>query len=147
MAKNRFTFFTSGARPKGTSFLAADGINSKDLFIPAVDDSRIEIISIISTSVSQLVLFLQINDVAAGQFYPLGHVTIPPGVGTGGSAASVSGLNRGNFPWVQIDANGNPYLNLSNNFRLSGRLMTALTGSEQISVTVFGADYTEVPTS
>jgi hypothetical protein len=141
MPKNQNIFFTSDIRARGSAFALADSTNSKDLLIPATDGTRIEALIITSTSATARVLFLQINDIVQGQVFQLGHITVPASAGQG-SVNAVSGLNRGNLPWLQIDANGNPYLNLNNNMRLSARLSTALTGSEQVTVTVLGADYT-----
>src|SRR5437868_13640598 len=129
MAKNQNIFFTSDIRVRGSIFLLADGTASKDLLTPATDGTRIEAVIITSTSASSRTLFLQINDTVQGTIFQLGHITVPASAGQG-TVNAVSGMNRGNLPWIQLDANGNPYINLSNNMRLSARLSPALTGTE-----------------
>jgi hypothetical protein len=139
MAKNTEVFFTKDIRFKPTVFALADGTNAKQIFDPSAEGSRIDGIAISSTSVSQKTLLLQINN--GTTISKLGHITVPAGAGTNGSVAVVSGMNRGNLPWLKIDSNGNPYINLNYGMNIEVKLLSALTGSETIDITVFGANY------
>jgi hypothetical protein len=139
MAKNEKVYFTKDIRFKPTVFALADGTNAKQIFDPSAEGSRIDGIAISSTSATSKTLLLQINNGVVVS--KLGHITIPAGAGTNGSVAVVSGLNRGNLPWLKIDANGNPYINLNSGMNIEAKLLGALSGAETLEVTVFGANY------
>lgn len=139
MAKNKEVYFTKDLRFKPTQFTNADGTNAKQIFDPSAEGSRVDGIVISSTSASQKTVLLQINNGAI--ISKLGHVTVPANAGTNGSVAVVSGLNRGNLPWLKIDANGNPYINLNSGMNIEAKLLGALGAGETIDVTVMGANY------
>lgn len=139
MAKNSGTFFTKDLRARPTVFTDADGINAKEIFDPSAEGSRVDGIAITSTSLAAKTLLLQINN--GLDLAPLGHINVPSGAGTNGSVAVVSGLNRGNLPWLKIDSNGNPYINLNAGMNLEIKLLEALDTGEEIGVTVLGANY------
>jgi hypothetical protein len=139
MAKNQVVFFTKDIRFQPTQVIAADGTNAKQVFAPSAEGSRIDGIAISSTSVSQKVILLQINNGTI--ISKLGHITIPAGAGTNGSVAVVSGLNRGNLPWLKTDSNGNPYINLNSGMNIEAKLLSALATGETLDITVFGANY------
>jgi hypothetical protein len=139
MAKNTLTFFTKDLRAKPTQFLPADGITAKQIFDPSTEGSRIDAIVITSTDTVARTVLLQINN--GGTISQLGHITVPANAGTDGSVASVSGLNRGNLPWLKIDANGNPYINLNSGMNLEARMLTAVAATRAINFTVLGANY------
>lgn len=140
MAKNEKVYFTKDLRFKPVSFTAADTIVAKLIFNPSLEGSRVDGIAISSTSATQRTILLQVNN-GAGEISPLGHITVPAGAGTNGSVSVVSGLNRGNLPWLKIDSNGNPYINLNNGMNLEAKLLSTLAGGETISVTTLGANY------
>lgn len=139
MAKNEKVFFTKDIRFKPTQFDSTDGTTAKEIFAPSTEGSRIDGIAISSTSGSSKTILLQIND--GTTISKLGHVTVPAGAGTNGSVAVVSGLNRGNLPWLKTDANGNPYINLNSGMNIEAKLLAALSAGENIDLTVFGASY------
>lgn len=139
MAKNTEVFFTKDIRFKPTQFTSSDGTTAKQVFDPSTEGSRIDGIAISSTATTSKTLLIQINNGTV--ISKLGHITVPAGAGTNGSVAVVSGLNRGNLPWLKIDANGNPYINLNLGMNIEIKLVTALSGAETIDVTVFGANY------
>lgn len=139
MAKNEKVYFTKDIRFKPTTFTDADGTNAKMIFDPSTEGSRIDGIAISSTSSTQKVLLLQINN--GTLVSKLGHITIPAGSGTTGAGAVVSGLNRGNLPWLKIDANGNPYINLNSGMNIEAVLLEGLSSGETLELTVFGANY------
>jgi hypothetical protein len=139
MAKNTQVYFTKDLRFKPTNFTSSDGTAAKQVFDPSTEGSRVDGIVISSTSANQQTIFVQVNN--GSTISKLGHITVPAGAGTNGSVATVSGLNRGNLPWLKIDSNGNPYINLNFNMNLELKLADTLGGGEAIDVTVFGANY------
>lgn len=141
MAKNERVFFTKDVRFKPTNFTDADGTNAKQIFDPSIEGSRVDGIIITSTAATAKTVLLQINNGVT--VCPLGHITVPAGAGTNGSVSVVSGLNRVNLPWLKVDANGNPYVNLNYNMNLEAKLLSALGAGEQISITVQAANYDE----
>jgi hypothetical protein len=140
MAKNTEVFFTKATRAKPTEFSAADATNVKLIFNPSAEGSRIEAIVVTSTSSIARTLLLQLNNMNTGEIAQLGHITIPANAGQG-AVNAVSGMNRGNLPWLSIDANGNPYLNLNFNMNIEARLTSALGANEKVMIAVLGADY------
>ncbi|WP_113636113.1 hypothetical protein [Nubsella zeaxanthinifaciens] len=140
MAKNEKVYFTKDLRFKPVSFTASDTTIAKQIFNPSAEGSRVDGLAISSTSATQRTLLLQVNN-GAGEISPLGHITVPAGAGTNGSVAVVSGLNRGNLPWLKIDSNGNPYINLNSGMNLEAKMLTTLGAGETISITTFGANY------
>ena len=141
MAKNEKVYFTKDLRFKPTNFTDADGTNAKQIFNPSVEGSRVDGIIISSTSATQKTILLQVNNTITSEVSKLGHITVPAGAGTNGSVAVVSGLNRGNLPWLKIDSNGNPYINMNYNMNLEAKLLGALGAGETIDISVFGANY------
>lgn len=139
MSKNAVTYFTKDLRAKPTSFTSADGTTAKQIFDPSAEGSRVDGIAITSDDTVARVALLQINN--GSTIAPLGHITIPAGAGTNGSVAVVSGLNRGNLPWLKIDSNGNPYINLNSGMNLEIKMLTAITAAKTIGITVLGANY------
>lgn len=139
MAKNEKVYFTKDNRFKPTSFTDADGTNAKQIFDPSVEGSRIDGIAISSTSATAKTLLLQVNN--GSVVSKLGHIAVPAGAGTNGSVSVVSGLNRGNLPWLKIDANGNPYINLNFGMNIELQLTSELLPGETIDVSVIGANY------
>lgn len=139
MAKNQLIFFTKDIRFKPTNFLPADTTVAKLIFDPSTEGSRVTSIVISSTSVTSRTILLQLN--SSGTISKLGHITVPAGAGTNGSVAVVSGLNTGNLPWLQRDANGNPYIDLNSAMNLEAKVLTTLATGEAIDITVAGANY------
>jgi len=137
--KNTQVYFKKDIRFKPSQITAALGTTAIQIFDPSAEGSRVDGIAISSTSATQKILLVQINNGTVVS--KLGHITIPAGAGTNGSVAVVSGLNRGNLPWLKIDSQGNPYINLNNGMNLEAKLLTALGAGEQIDITVFGANY------
>lgn len=139
MAKNTQVYFTKDLRFKPTVFASTDGTTAKQIFDPSTEGSRIDGIVISSTSASSKTLLLQINN--GSVISKLGHITVPAGAGTNGSVPVVSGLNKGNLPWLKIDSNGNPYINLNFGMNIEVKLLATLGSGETIDVTVTGANY------
>lgn len=139
MAKNEKVFFTKDLRFKPVVFTSADTTVAKLVFNPSVEGSRVDGIAISSTATIQVVCLLQVNNGA--EISPLGHITVPAGAGTNGSVAVVSGLNRGNLPWLKIDSNGNPYINLNNGMNLEVKMLETLDSGAIVAITTFGANY------
>jgi ABC-type taurine transport system ATPase subunit len=108
-------------------------------YSPSAEGSRIDGIAISSTSAAQKTVLLQLND--GVQVCKLGHIIVPAGAGTNGSVAVVSGLNRANLPWLKVDSNGNPYINLNSGMNLEAKLLSALAAGETMDFTIFGANY------
>jgi hypothetical protein len=136
---NEIVAFTKGVGVKPVSFSNADGTNAKQIYAPDDPASRINFLAISSTSAVQQYLILQINN--GTTIAPLGTITVPSGSGTNGSVQIVSGLNRGNLTWIQIDSDGNPFIDLNLNMNLEMRLLTALSPGEIITVTTAGGSY------
>jgi hypothetical protein len=141
MAKNTEIFFTKAVRFKPTTFANADGTTPKQIFAPSNEGSRVNLMAISSTSGSQKTLLLQVND--GTSVSALGHITVPGGAGTNGSVAVVNGLNRGNLPWLQIDSDGNPFIDLNYGMNMEAKLLGALSGAEQLTIVVGGGNYDE----
>jgi hypothetical protein len=140
MPKNTEIFFTKTTRAKPTELASADGTSTKLIFNPSVEGSRLEAIVITSTSATSRTLLLELKNENTQEVAQLGHITVPAQAGQG-NVSAVSGLNRGNLPWLPIDANGNPYINLNFNMNIQVRLTGSLTGSEKVMLTCLGADY------
>lgn len=152
---NTTVYFTKAIRAKPTSIdssVAVGSASAKMIFDPSNTDtnnrggagSRVDAIVVTSTSASQKILMLQLHNTITGDIAPLGFIVVPAGAGTNGSVASVSGLNRTNLPWLKIDANGNPYINLNADMNLEAYLYSggsALAAGETIGISVLGADY------
>lgn len=138
MAKNEVVFFTKNIRFKPSQLTSADTTTAKEIFDPSVEGSRIDGIVISSSYGSQVTVLLQINN--GSVVSKLGHITVPGNAGTNGSVAVVSGLNKGNLPWLKTDSNGNPYINLNYGMNIEAKMLTTLP-SGTIDITVFGADY------
>ena len=139
MAKNEKVYFTKDLRFKPVVFTDADGTTAKLIFNPSTEGSRVDGIAISSNCATSKTCLLQVNN--GSEVSPLGHITVPAGAGTNGSVAVVSGLNRGNLPWLKIDSNGNPYINLNNGMNLEIKMLDAIPSGETVSITTFGANY------
>lgn len=137
---NQIVAFTKGIGVRPVSFTNTDGTSAKQIFAPADPASRINFLAISSTAATQHYILLQLNNGTVVS--PLGVITIPAGAGTNGSVAVVSGLNRGNLPWLQIDSDGNPFIDLNYNMNLEMALLSALSSGETITVTTSGGSYT-----
>ncbi|MFI5159581.1 MAG: hypothetical protein ACHQF4_11990 [Sphingobacteriales bacterium] len=136
---NEIVAFTKGVGVRPVSFSSTDGIAAKQIYAPDDPASRINFLAISSTSATQQYLVLQINN--GTTIAPLGTITVPSGSGTNGSVQIVSGLNRGNLPWIQIDSDGNPFIDLNLNMNIEMRLLSALASGETITVTTSGGSY------
>jgi hypothetical protein len=136
---NQIVAFTKGVAVRPVSFTSADTTTAKQIFAPDDPASRINFIAISSSSATQQYMVLQINN--GTTIAPLGTITIPSGAGVNGSVQIVSGLNRGNLPWIQIDSDGNPFIDLNLNMNLEVRLLSALAAGETITVTTSGGSY------
>jgi len=139
MSKNSITFFTKDLRCKPTQFLPADTTVAKQIFAPSAEGSRVDGIIITSTDTVARVVLIQIND--GSGISKLGHINVPAGAGTDGSTPAVAGLNRGNLPWLKIDASGNPYVNLNNGMNLEAGMLATITAAKQIDICILGANY------
>ncbi len=139
---NQIVAFTKGIGVKPVSFLNTDGTNAKQTYAPADPASRINFMAISSTAAVQHYVLLQLHNTNNGEIAPLGVITVPAGAGTNGSVPIVSGLNRGNLPWIQIDSDGNPFIDLNLNMNLEMALLSALSSGEKITVTTSGGSYT-----
>jgi len=139
---NQIVAFTKAITVVPTSFSSTDGTTAKQIFAPADPASRINFITISSSAASQNYMALQVNNSATGQISQLGIITVPSGAGVNGSVSIVSGLNRGNLPWIQIDSDGNPFIDLNLGINLQMSMLTALNAGETITVTTSGGAYT-----
>jgi len=138
-AYNQIVAFTKGVGVRPVAFTNADGTTAKQIYAPDDPASRINFLAISSTSATQQYMVLQMNN--GTTISPLGTITIPSGAGTNGSVQIVSGLNRGNLPWIQIDSDGNPFIDLNLNMNLEMRLLNVLGAGETITVTTSGGSY------
>ncbi|MEB0280617.1 MULTISPECIES: hypothetical protein [unclassified Mucilaginibacter] len=138
---NEIVAFTKGIGVRPISFTNADGTTAKQTYAPADPASRINFLAISSTSASQKYMIMQLHNLISGEIAPMGTITIPAGAGTNGSVPIVSGLNRGNLPWLQIDSDGNPFIDLNFNMNLEMKLLSGLTSGETITVTTSGGSY------
>ncbi|PJJ79973.1 hypothetical protein [Mucilaginibacter auburnensis] len=141
MAKNTEIFFTKAVRFKPTAYNSADGTTAKQVFAPSSEGSRVTLMAISSTSATQKTVLLQVND--GTNISLMGHITVPAAAGTNGSVPVVSGLNRGNLPWLQIDSDGNPFIDLNYGMNLEAKLLAALSSGEQLTIVVGGGNYDE----
>jgi hypothetical protein len=140
-AYNEIVAFTKGVGVRPISFTSTDGTTAKQTYAPADPASRINFLTISSTSATQKYMLIQLHNVISGEIAPIGTITIPANAGTNGSVAIVSGLNRGNLPWLQIDSDGNPFIDLNYNMNLEMKLLSALSAGETITVTTSGGSY------
>ncbi|MFD0792760.1 hypothetical protein ACFQZX_03985 [Mucilaginibacter litoreus] len=138
---NEIVAFTKGVGVRPVSFTNADNINAKQTYAPADPASRINFLAISSTSATQKYMLMQLHNLTTGEIATLGTITVPANAGTNGSVPIVSGLNRGNLPWLQIDSDGNPFIDLNYNMNIEMRLLSALNASETITVTTSGGSY------
>ncbi|HWD89919.1 MAG TPA: hypothetical protein VG367_17425 [Mucilaginibacter sp.] len=138
---NEIVAFTKGVGVRPVSFTSTDGTTAKQVYAPADPASRINFMAISSTAATQHYILLQLHNSVSGDIAPLGVITVPSGAGTNGSVAIVSGLNRGNLPWLQIDSDGNPFIDLNLNMNLEMGLLSALSSGETITVTTSGGSY------
>lgn len=137
---NEIVAFTKGVGVLPVAFTSTDGTTAKQIYAPADPASRVNFLAISSTAATQHYLLLQLNN--GSVVSPLGVITVPAGAGTNGSVAVVSGLNRGNLPWLQIDSDGNPFIDLNHDMNLEMALLSALSSGETITVTTSGGSYT-----
>lgn len=137
---NQIVAFTKGVGVRPVAFTSTDGTTAKQIYAPADPASRINFLAISSTASTQHYILLQLNN--GSVVSQLGVITVPAGAGTNGSVAVVSGLNRGNLPWLQIDSDGNPFIDLNYNMNLEMALLSALPSGETITVTTSGGSYT-----
>lgn len=138
---NEIVAFTKGVGVRPVSFTSDDGVNAKQTYAPADPASRINFLAISSTAATQKYLQLQLHNVVSGEIASLGIITVPAGAGTNGSVPVVSGLNRGNLPWLQIDSDGNPFIDINYNMNLEMKVLSALSAGETITVTTSGGSY------
>jgi len=138
---NQIVAFTKGVGVKPFSFTSVDGTTAKQTYAPADPASRINFIVISSTAASQKYLLMQLHNVVSGEIAPLGVITVPAGAGTNVSVPIVSGLNRSNMPWLQIDSDGNPFIDLNYQMNLEMALLSALGAGETVTVTTSGGSY------
>jgi len=138
MAVNLNPIFAKRPRFKPTVFAAADGTNWKQIFAPGTEGSRISKIIISTTKTTSFYALLRINNGTDQSI--LGHITINGSAGQG-TVAVVSGLNRGNLPWLEIDANGNPFFDANVNMNIEMKLSASLSGTEEVNVTVGANEY------
>lgn len=138
---NEIVAFTKGVGVRPISFTSTDGTTAKQTYAPADPASRINFLAVSSTATTQKYMLLQLHNSVTGDVAPLGTITIPANAGTNGSVAIVSGLNRGNLSWLQIDSDGNPFIDLNYNMNLEMKLLSALSAGETITVTTSGGSY------
>lgn len=140
-AYNQIVAFTQAIGVKPLQFLPSDGTTFKQTYAPADPASRINFIAISSTSATQQTMIIRLNNSLSGEIAPLGTITIPAGAGTNGSVPIVSGLNRGNLPWIQVDSDGNPFVDLNLDMNLEMALLETLATGEVVTVTTSGGSY------
>lgn len=141
MAKNTSAFFTKAARVEGNSFVQGTDTFStyKAIFTAGTDGSLVEAIAITTTDTVANAVLLRIKEGA--NVYPLGHISVPANSGQG-TVNAASGLNRGNLPFVQVDANGNPVLKLETGYVVEAALSADYTtASRAFYVTCLGGDF------
>jgi hypothetical protein len=136
---NEIVAFTKAIAVRPVAFTSTDGTTAKQIFAPDDPASRINFLAISSTAATQHYLLLQMNN--GTTIAPLGTITVPANAGTNGSVAVVSGLNKGNLPWIQIDSDGNPFIDLNLNMNLEIKLLSALSSGETITITTSGGSY------
>lgn len=138
---NKEIFFTKGVNVRPVSFTDADTTVAKQVFAPQDPASRIVAFAIASTSATQRVLLVTIHNLNNTEKAILGTITVPAGAGTNGSVKVVSGLNKGDLTWLQVDSDGNPFLDLNFNMTIEMNLLTALAADETITVTTAAGSY------
>jgi hypothetical protein len=138
---NQIVAFTKAIGVRPVSFTSTDGTTAKQVYAPADPASRINFMALSSTAATQHYVLLQLHNTVSGDIAPLGVITVPAGAGTNGSVPVVSGLNRGNLPWLQIDSDGNPFIDLNLDMNLEMAMLSALSSGETITVTTSGGSY------
>lgn len=141
MAKNTSAFFTKAAKVNGARF--TQGIDTfstyKTIFTAGADGSLVEAIAITTTDTVAKVVLLAIYD--GSTYREVGHISVPASSGRGTTNA-VSGMNKGNLPWLQVDANGNPVIKLETGYTLVAKLLADYTTtSSYVEVTCLGGDF------
>ena len=138
---NSDVFFTKGVRVKPVAFTSADTTVAKLTFDADDPASRINFMAISSNAATQHYILVQLHNTISGVIAPLGVITVPAGAGTNGSVPIVSGLNRGSLPWIQVDSDGNPFIDLNLNMNLEMALLVTLGAGETITVTTSGGSF------
>lgn len=138
MAVNKEPIFAKRPRFKPTVFTSGDTTSWKQVFAPGTEGSRVSKIIIATTKATSYYIVLRVNN--GTEQLNLGHITVTGSAGQG-SVAVVSGLNRGNLPWLEIDANGNPFFDVNNGMNLEMRVSASLSGAEELYVTVGSNEY------
>jgi hypothetical protein len=141
MAKSTAAYYTKLARASGVKF--TQGVDTfstyKTIFTPGTDGSIIEALAITTTDTVANAILLAIYD--GSTYHELGHISVPASSGRG-TVNAVSGMNRGNLPWLQVDANGNPVIKIESGYTLQAKLNADYTtASSYFYITALGGDF------
>jgi hypothetical protein len=140
---NRLIFFTKKQRAKPTEFTDTDAQSYKEVFAPADPASRVNAIIISSDETVINYARLQLQNTIDSSVANLGVITIPAGSGVTIGPQVVSGMNRGNLPWLTIDSDGNPFIDLNFNMVLRIAMINTIASGKKVTVAVLGGDFTE----
>jgi hypothetical protein len=141
MAKSDVLYIPKQYQAFGNSFASADGTNLKTLYTAPTDDANLILLSITSsdTAATDVLLYLTIG----GTDRLIGHIDVPIGAGTNGTANAVDGLNATNLPFILVDDTGiNHFLPLKGGVILKAGMRAAVTSGCTVTITGIVADYT-----
>lgn len=139
MAKNQLLYFTKTAKQTGITFVNADGTSVKTLYTAPTDGAKVRAIVICSddTSARDVLLYLS----KSGTNYVVGHLDVPLGSGTNGTANAINGLNTTNLAWPTKDNNYNQYIELEGGESLKASMLVAVTAAKTVTIVVLTEDY------
>lgn len=139
MAKNLDTPMLKDANNGVQTIVNADGTTAKTIFTAAAEGSRVLGLSLTSddTAIRDLALYIR----KSGTDYLIGTVRIPIAAGTDGAVPSVNGLNSTDLPFLPIDNNGIPYIELATGETLKAGVLVAVTAAKTVTIVAFGKDY------
>ena len=135
MPANTLAIFPNVPQTTGIAIVPADTTTEKTLVTAAVNGTRIDAISGVSSDTADRVVQLIMNDGANS--FPLGEVTIPAGAGTNGTTKAKQVLNPVDLPW--LDESGAIFLKAG--CKLNMKSEVTVTAAKQLTFVSFHGDY------
>lgn len=139
MAKQKEIFLTKGYNAAGITFTNADTTTIKNIYTAGADDSLIKSIAVTSSSTTDAdALFYLFNGTTRFLF---GHLDVPANAGFNGIVNQVNGLNKTNFPCLEMNSSGVAFLPLKTGWSLQVALKNTLAAGEILTVVVSVEDF------
>lgn len=135
MAINNNPVFPTALSGATQTFVNADGTTAKVIATAALNGSRIDAVSIVSTDTVAQVFNIIVNDGVNDR--QVGTVNVPASSGTVAGTATVSLLTTINIAW--LPSSGSVFLKTGWTLKLSAQV--AITTAKTVSTVVFQGDY------